>query len=92
MQNDPPFKPKIGAKALEMIMRDVLDGMEELAALKSYQTGGGIMEVISVTPPAEVRPGREERPEDAIEEPADLAEERGADVVCLHRFRLRRAG
>ena len=92
MQNDPPFKPKIGAKALEMIMRDVLDGMEELAALKSYQTGGGIMEVISVTPPAEVRPGREDRAEDAAKETAAPTEGRGADVVCLHRFRLRRAG
>ncbi len=90
MPNDQSNKPKLGAKALEMIMRDVLDGMEELAILKSYQTGGGIMEVISVNPPA--KPQAPSTSDDDNTESESPTHAIGADVVSLHHFRLRRAG
>lgn len=40
----------LGPKALEMVMRDVLGGIEELAIMKSYKTSGDVFEVISIDP------------------------------------------
>ena len=41
-----------GSKALEMIMRDVLDGMEDLANMAGYTPqGGGYFEIIDISPP-----------------------------------------
>lgn len=40
----------LGPKALEMIMRDVLGGMEDLAAMKAYQPGTDLVEIIAIEP------------------------------------------
>ncbi len=40
----------LGPKALEMIMRDVLGGMEELALMKGYQPGADAVEIIAIEP------------------------------------------
>ncbi len=42
----------VGPKALEMIMRDVLGGMEELALMKGYQPGADVVEIIAIEPAA----------------------------------------
>ena len=42
--------PTLGRKAMEMVMRDVLDGMEDLATIKSYETADNVFEIIAITP------------------------------------------
>ena len=48
----------LGPKALEMIMRDVLGGMEELVLMKGYQPGSDVVEIIAIEPPAEAKTDR----------------------------------
>lgn len=40
----------LGPKALEMIMRDVLGGMEDLAIMKAYQPGTDLVEIVAIEP------------------------------------------
>ncbi len=50
-------RPVRGAKALEMTMRDVLDGMEELAAEFAYgPCGPSGLRILSVEPPLPAPP------------------------------------
>ena len=50
-------KPVKGNLALEMTMRDVMDGLEEQAVIASYATAAGCVEILSIEPPrAEVHP------------------------------------
>lgn len=37
--------------ALELTMRDALDGMEELASLDAYWFDAGLLEILSIEPP-----------------------------------------
>jgi len=53
-------KRTLGTKALEAVMRDVLDGMEELALLKAFQPGAEVVEIIAIEPPT--RPESEALP------------------------------
>lgn len=43
--------------ALELTMRDVLDGMEELASLDAYWFDSGCLEILSVERPVPREPG-----------------------------------
>lgn len=43
--------PVPGGKALEMTMRDVLDGLEDFATLAAYEASGGVFEILSIEPP-----------------------------------------
>jgi len=43
----------LGPKALEMVMRDVLGGMEEFAIMKSYEASGEEFKIIAIRPQAE---------------------------------------
>lgn len=54
MSNSGPTRI-LGPKALEMIMRDVLGGMEELALMKGYEPGADIVEIIAVEPSADAQ-------------------------------------
>ena len=38
-------------KALELVMQDVMDGMEELALIEGYGNFGGCFEILSVEAP-----------------------------------------
>ncbi|MCK4951489.1 MAG: hypothetical protein KAS48_06700 [Gammaproteobacteria bacterium] len=58
-KNIPEHTLALGPKALEMVMRDVLGGMEELTLMKNYETSGGIFEVISIDPTEEIEPQHE---------------------------------
>jgi len=42
--------PVLGPKAMEMVMRDVLGGMQELAVMKSFESVNNVFEIISITP------------------------------------------
>ena len=67
----------LGPKALEMIMRDVLGGMEELALMKGYQPASDIVEIIAV------ESGVETGAEGTAKPPR---------VVDFQRYRRRKAG
>lgn len=67
----------LGPKALEMIMRDVLGGMEELALMKGYQPGADIVEIIAIEP--------------AVKGAASSVGEE-TRVVAFDRHRRRKAG
>ena len=45
-----------GTKALEMIMRDVLDGMEEFSNAEAYNPGQGEFEILGIEKPAASKP------------------------------------
>ena len=40
----------LGPKAMEMVMRDVLSGMEDLASMKSFESINNVFEIVSITP------------------------------------------
>ena len=42
----------MGPKAMEMVMRDVLNGMEEMATMKGYESRGNVFEILAITPPS----------------------------------------
>lgn len=44
-------RPVLGPKAMEMVMRDVLGGMQDLAVMKSFESISNVFEIISITPP-----------------------------------------
>ncbi len=41
----------LGPKAIEMVMRDVLGGMEELAIIQGYGSFNNVFEILDITPP-----------------------------------------
>ena len=50
MSNSTKEKEILGDKALEMVMRDVLYGMEDLAAMLGYRGNPGGVEILSIEP------------------------------------------
>lgn len=40
----------MGPKAMEMVMRDVLGGMEDLAVMKSFESIHNVFEIVSISP------------------------------------------
>jgi len=40
----------LGPKAMEMVMRDVLGGMEDLAIMKSFEADNNVFEILDITP------------------------------------------
>ncbi|VAW80913.1 hypothetical protein MNBD_GAMMA12-3582 [hydrothermal vent metagenome] len=49
----------LGPKALEMVMRDVLGGMEEFSIMKSYESSGEEYKIITIQPYAQWTPKQE---------------------------------
>ena len=47
-------KGSLGTKALEMVMRDVLGGMEEFSIMKAYESTCSEFKVISIQPSTQV--------------------------------------
>ena len=41
----------LGPKAMEMVMRDVLGGMEELALMEGYESSNNVFEILKITTP-----------------------------------------
>jgi hypothetical protein len=65
----------LGPRAMELVMRDVLGGMEDLAIMKSFESINNVFEIISITPadPASEQPSAESIPA------------AGADVIPLYK-------
>ncbi len=49
----------LGPKALEMVMRDVLGGLEEFSIMKSYESSGEEYKIITIQPYAQWTPEQE---------------------------------
>jgi hypothetical protein len=69
----------LGPKALEMIRRDVLGGLEDFAAMKAFEPQPDIMEIVSIKSPQ----GDDDGGEHTTDE--------GGAVVDLERYRSRSA-
>lgn len=50
MSKKNPASSTLGPKAMEMVMRDVLSGMEDLATMKSFESINNVFEIVSITP------------------------------------------
>lgn len=50
MSKKNPADSTLGRKAMEMVMRDVLSGMEDLVAMKSFESINNVFEIVSITP------------------------------------------
>ena len=72
----------LGPKALELVMRDVLGGMEELAVMKHYETSGDVFEVISIDPSEAVKKSQTEMNDSQTEKSINKAE-----VIPINQFR-----
>ena len=68
----------VGPKALEMVMRDALDGMEELALLKAFHPGAEVVEIIAIEPPSRPEPATRRTPAVTQVAPAPRARQRDA--------------
>jgi len=55
--------PALGTKAMEMVMRDVLDGMQDLAIMNCYESTRNVFEIMAITP--------QDRPEVTCVDPAE---------------------
>lgn len=56
--------PALGTKAMEMVMRDVLDGMQDLVIMNCYESTRNVFEIMAITPPDNseiIHVGSEER-------------------------------
>ena len=51
MSDKPRSRPVMGPKALEMVMRDVLGGMEDLAIMKYFESSSDVFQVVAIEPP-----------------------------------------
>lgn len=51
-----------GVSALEMTMRDVLDGMEELSTARGFSTSLADLEILAIEPPSECQQPRRPLP------------------------------
>ena len=84
-----------GDRALEMIMRDVLDGMREFAYMAQYSLAPGDWEILAEPcpePPADQRSEKlagRENPAPAESTKPDRHPRRSADIVSLHQGRSR---
>lgn len=75
MSKKNPSDSTLGPKAMEMVMRDVLSGMEDLVAMKSFESINNVFEIVSITP---------------VEKDNDLSEKNhnsddGADIIPFYR-------
>lgn len=72
----------LGPRALEMVMRDVLGGMEELATMKGFESMSEVFEVISIDPPYD-----QENNATSSTPCMDEGNTQRADVISLDAFR-----
>lgn len=89
MSKKNPNEGAMGQKALEMVMQDVLGGMDEYAIMKSYEAGNSEFKVIAIKPRVLWSTS------DAINEFTEVAsfgseqESPRADVINLDEYRKR---
>jgi hypothetical protein len=75
MSKKNPKGSVLGPKAMELVMRDVLGGMEDLAVMKSFESINNVFEIISITPAEH----------DSEKQPAYTIPAEGADIIPLYK-------
>lgn len=75
----------LGPRALEMVMRDVLGGMEELTLMKNHETTGGVFQVISIDPSEEEKASQ--GTSEQLATPPSKNQSRKADIIQIDNFR-----
>ncbi|NIP72995.1 MAG: hypothetical protein GWO16_08180 [Gammaproteobacteria bacterium] len=88
MPKEDSKKPVVGPKALEMILRDVLSGLEDIAIVQGFEFDGLDMNVIGVAP---VHHGPRRRAESEDGGRAASSANPDPSVVYLHAYRRRNA-
>ena len=76
-----------GTKEQEMIMRDVLGGLEEVATMLSYNPWPGDFEIIVIYPPEEENSAEQEQT--VVRSQNRLRPRRKADVISYHQLKSR---
>ena len=84
-KNFPEHTLALGPKALEMVMRDVLGGMEELTLMKNHETAGSVFQVISIDPLEEEKlyQGTTEQ----LATPPSTNQSMKASIIQINKFR-----
>ena len=82
----------LGPKALEMVMRDVLGGMEELSVMRACEANGEEYKVIAIKPQGQ---GFEDSElyafyPDVIEDTKDNPPNRPAEIIILDEYLKRK--
>jgi len=62
----------LGPKAMEMVMRDVLGGMEELALIKGYDSSSNVFEILAISPVSD---------EDKLQNKKIIRPDNNADII-----------
>ena len=75
MSKKNPKGSVLGPKAMELVMRDVLGGMEDLAVMKSFESINNVFEIISITPTEHA----------SEKQPAYTIPAEGADIIPLYK-------
>ena len=74
----------LGPKALEMVMKDVLGGMEEFSIMKSYESSGEEYKIITIQPYAQWTPEQELYDFEKFER--EPQQKKLADVIVLEEY------
>ena len=84
-KNFPEHTLALGPKALEMVMRDVLGGMEELSLMKNHKTAGGVFQVISIDPLEEEKLSQDTT--ERLATPPSTNQSMKASIIQINKFR-----
>ena len=74
----------LGPKALEMVMKDVLGGMEEFSIMKSHESSGEEYKIITIQPYAQWTPEQELYDFEKFNQ--EPQQEKLADVIVLEDY------
>ncbi len=77
MSKKKPTDSVLGPRAMELVMRDVLGGMEDLAVMKSFESINNVFEIVSITPSEA----------EAADESVRSIASQSADIIPLHSKR-----
>ena len=75
----------LGPRALEMVMRDVLGGIEEFALMKNDKTSDSVFEVVSIDPLEEKKEAQNKSGQVAT--PSKENQSGKADIIQIEKFR-----
>lgn len=75
----------LGPRALEMVMRDVLGGIEELSLMKNHETSGSVFEVVSIDPFDEEKDSQNKSK--LVEKSSSKKQSSKADIIQMEKFR-----
>lgn len=87
MSDKPRTRPVMGPKALEMVMRDVLGGMEDLAIMKYFESSTDVFQVVAIEAPVYASSNDDSNAPAIL--PVLPAEPLSAQVIPFQRIQLK---